>query len=1167
MNKSKFILLVISFVASYTSIYAQTQEIRFERLTVEDGLSQNSVNAIVQDHEGFMWFGTQDGLNRYDGYVFTVFKHGYADSNSLSDNFISSLIEDGSGVLWIGTHKGLNRFDKATNNFKHYFHIFNDTTDVGNNIINVIYEDLSKNFWVGTNNGLFKFDRTSEQLVAYPYRLDDHFISSNIAVNAIYEDRARSLWIGTNEGLKRLDRESGKFISFKNNIHDANSLSGNIVLSIGEDGQNNLWVGTTEGLNRWNIQNGNFARFKHEPSSGHELCDNLVNTIFVDNTGIVWTGTGTRVSHKGSGGGLCCKSPADEWTHYSHNNADPYSLSDNNILAIYQDRSGVLWLGTHLGGINRYSRYRNKLGYKHYSSYRENRAELNVAMSFLDEQGIFFVGTYGEGLHKFHDRNKLVKVYSHKPFDPQSISNNEIKVIYRDRSNDIWVGTNEGLNKYISTLDGWTSYKNKLDALNSINSNHIRTILEDRSNALWIGTDEGLNLFDKKKETFTRFEHDPGKPNSISGNRINALCQDNLGNLWIGTLDGGLNRLDRKTNKFISYRHNPLNANSLISDRILSLAADKNGNIWIGTFGQGLDCFNFENDEFKHYTEKDGLPNEVINGILLDDHDNVWISTNKGISKFTPPLGSALEGESNPPNPLFKGERRGVFRNYDVSDGLQSNEFNQGAAYKNKRGEMFFGGVNGFNVFHPDSIKDNAYIPPVVITSFKKFNEEFSLPTAVTDTKELELSYRDYFFSFEFAALDFTAPLKNRYAYKMEGFDKDWNYTDAKRRFATYTNLNPGEYIFKVKGSNNDGIWNEEGSSLKITITPPFWATWWFRIMMVFILSGSIFIFLRVRIRNIEAQKQKLELQVAHRTQELHAAMEDLKQTQVRLVHAEKMGSLGNMVAGIAHEINNPLGFIWSNIEYFKDTLPKLLNIVHLYDKQTEQQQDQLVQEIHRLKKEIEFELIGDDFDKAFKTSVEGTRRILNIVDNLKRFTNAGFGTWEEVDIVQNLDTVCALFLQQGKNIHVEKHYAPIQKIWCSVGELNHGLGNLLTNAIQAIKDAETQQFLQKGAGCITVSVDSGTDDKNKHVLIRIKDNGIGIPQKNIGNIFDPFFTTRPVGYGQGLGLSEVYGIIKKHEGKIEVKSEFSKGTEFIITLPCNTDHPRKGYIMQTGDS
>jgi ligand-binding sensor domain-containing protein/two-component sensor histidine kinase len=864
-------LLILMFLAPH--VYAQKHRIKFKHITIEQGLSHNNVYAILQDSKGIMWFGTYVGLGKYDGYKFTVYKHDPDDPTSLSHNAIVSLYEDRKGVLWIGTAGGgLNRFDRETGQFIRYQHDPDDPQSLSNNRIFAICEDHAGELWIGTDvNGLNRFDRETGQFVHYQNDPDDPQSLSHNLVYAICEGRAGELWIGTyGGGLNRFDRETGQFLRYQHDPDDPQSLSHNNIRRIFEDRTGELWIGTHGGgLNRLDRETGQFLRYQHDPDDPQSLSHNQIEAMYEDHSGKLWIGT--------AGGGLNrFDRNTKQFVRYQHDPADRHSLNDNRIRSMYRDRSGVLWIGTKTGGLNTFDRIAEQ--FLHYQRDPIDLQSLSHDVVYAlheDQTGALWIGTRGGGLNRFDRETKQFIHDYHNPADPSSLSHDDIRSIYEDRRGELWIGTADGgLNRFDRETGQFLHYQHDPDDPQSLSHNRVDAICEDRAGELWIGTYGGLNHFDRDTEQFIRYQHDPNDPQSLSHDNVTTIYKDQAGGLWIGTRGGGLNHFDRETEQFHYYQNDPDDSQSLSNNNILSIYEDQSGVLWIGTRGGGLNKFDRTNETFTHYREKEGLPNDVVYGILEDKQGNLWLSTNVGLSKFNP--------------------RTETFKNYDVSDGLQGNEFNTGAYCKGRDGMMFFGGFNGFNAFYPENITDNPYIPPVVITDFQLFNkpvstgEDSPLQKSISETEALTLSYEDFIFSFEFAALSYIAPEKNRYAYMMEGFEEDWNYVDSRRRFVTYTNLEPGRYVFRVKASNNDGVWNDTGTSIAIFITPPFWKTWWFRILAVLCLVGAAFVMHKMRMKYIESQKKRLEIQVAERTQELQQEITEREQAEEALRQSEE---------------------------------------------------------------------------------------------------------------------------------------------------------------------------------------------------------------------------------------------------------------------------------------
>ncbi len=820
------IILTLLIVLSLpTKLYA-AETVQFEHITVNQGLSQSNAVCMLQDSQGFIWIGTQDGLNKYDGYNFTVYKYDELDPHSLSYNFVLSIYEDKSGTIWIGTDGGgLNKFNRETEQFTRYQHESNNPNSLSNNRVWSIYEDHLGTLWIGTDGGgLDKFERETGQFTHYRHDPNDSKSLTNDIILSIYEDRLGNFWIGTGEGLNKFNRETEQFIHYTRDLNDPKSLSDNTILSIYEDQSGRLWIGTNGGgLNKFDRKTGQFTHYTHDPNDPKSLSEDSVSAIIEDHSGNLWLATSSWYGNPFATALNKFDPETEQFTHYTHNSANPDSLKDNLVYSLFIDNSEMLWIGTGFTGIYKLDTKDQK--FRHYKNELANLNSLSdnhVSSLYEDHLGTLWIGTFDGGLNKFDHKTGQFTHYTHDPNNTNSLSSDFVWSVYEDHLDTLWIGTFKGgLNQFERETGQFAHYTYDSNNPNSLSDNNVISIYEDHLGTLWISTyNGGLNQFERKTGQFTHYINDPNNPHSLSDNKIFSIYEDQSGTLWIGTLTKGLNKFNRETGEFTRYTHEPNNPNSLSYDRVLSMYEYPAGTLWIGTYGGGLNKFDIATETFTHYTEKDGLPNNSVLGILGDDEGHLWLSTGKGLSKFNP------ETET--------------FRNYDVGDGLQGNEFGGIKAYfKRKTGEMFFGGLNGFNAFYPEQVKDNPHIPPIVITDFRIFDKSVKLDTAISETKEIKLSYKDNFFGFEFAALDYTNPQKNQYAYKLEGFDKDWIYSGT-RRYATYTSLDGGTYTFRVKGSNNDGVWNEEGASLKIIITPPPWKTWWAYTLYVVALVSAV---------------------------------------------------------------------------------------------------------------------------------------------------------------------------------------------------------------------------------------------------------------------------------------------------------------------------------------
>lgn len=836
----------------------------FHQLKIDDGLSQTTVLSILQDHKGYMWFGTAFGLNKYDGYNFTVYTNSITDSTKLSDNRITYLFEDSENILWVGTIGGtLNRYNRKLNTFTHYSFI--DTVNLVYNIPDQYYEypiSFSRNdnhsitsiieddegfLWIGTwGKGLFRYDKKRNTFKHFYHSPQDKSSLSFNRITKILIDHLGDVWIGTFGGglNKAIQTKSGfSFQRYKNEKTNHLSLSDDKVISLFEDSEHNLWIGTFYGgLNRLDLnainRNGQkniFNNYSHNPNDNTTLSNNTVMAITEDMTGSLWIGT--------FGGGLNKYDKQKKtFIHFKYEPFNSNSLGDNDVLSLFCDKSDILWIGTHLGqGLNKLEKNKLKFSIIRNIPGDPNSLSDDVVWSiFRDSADKFWFGTYRGGLNSYNKRNNNFIKFTPSP---GSLSDAHNRSLAEDAYGNLWIGNySGGLNRYNFSTKKFKQFKHDPSDARSIGANQIQSIYIDSSSVMWLGTfGAGLNYAvlspnHSEEINFYSLKNIPGDSTSISDNRVYSIFEDREGILWVGTFGGGLNRFDKSTKKFTRYVNNPSDDNSLSNNRVMTIYEDTRGELWIGTYGGGLNRFVKKQNKFKRYSEKEGLIGGVVYGILEDDHNNLWMSTNNGILKYD-----------------IKQE---LFTQYDLQDGLQSLEFSGGAYFKTKDGEMYFGGISGINHFYPDSIKENQNIPPIVITSVKVFNNKLG-----GEHEEIELSYDDNFLTFEFAALDYTNPSDNRYAFMLEDLDKEWRFTNSDVRIANYTNLAPGNYTFRVKGSNNDGIWNEEGVILRIIINPPFWQTWWFLILTI-VLSGAIIYYIStIRIKNLLAiEKLKTKL-------------------------------------------------------------------------------------------------------------------------------------------------------------------------------------------------------------------------------------------------------------------------------------------------------------------
>jgi signal transduction histidine kinase/ligand-binding sensor domain-containing protein len=816
--------------------------LRFERLSQLEGLSHDRVLAILQDTTGFLWIGTADGLNRFDGYTFTIYKHDPNDSTTLSGDTVYTLYETRDGILWVGTNRGLDRFDRTRGTFVHTPFIPDVLTNLSSAGVQALHEDHDGALWIGSlGGGLSRLDRATDTLTHYQHIATDYQTLSDNTVNTIYTDRLGDMWVGTRAGLDRYDASAGAFVHYSP-LADIALPDSHAVRAIYEDHQDNFWIGTEgSGLQRLDRNTGTFMRYLHDAGDLPDPNSDIIWTIGADRSGCLWVGTQA---------GLDYINPMyDQFVHFRYVPGDQSSLSADSVLAVYVDQGGVVWFGTDGGGLSKLGLGANNFAlYRHVPGALQSLSENMVWSVVATHDGAVWVGTMYEGLDRLDRQSGTVTHYTHRTDDPGSLSNNDVRALLVDHTGLLWIGTfGGGLDSYNPSTEQFTHYTHDTNDPASLGENHIRVLYEDSRGYLWIGLQSlGLDCLDPTTGIFTHYRSDPEHPSGLSGNRIRAILEDREGRLWLGLANSGITVLNPETGDFVVYRHDSADPSSLGSDSVMGFCESAMGELWVATYGGGLNRFDPVTTTFHRYVEKEGLPDNEVYAILEDAQGLLWLTTNHGLVRFDPLTDS--------------------FRTYTANDGLQSNAFNYGAAYRSASGELFFGGPFGLTAFYPERLHDNAHIPNIVITEFRILNR--TVFNDLQPNTHLALSYRDTSISFEFAALDYNAPDENRYAYRLEGQDEDW-IEAGTRRHTDYTNLKGGDYTFRVKAANDDGVWNETGIAIPIIVTRPFWETWGFRGLAVLCLVSGALTAYKLRTRRVEALRRRLEQQVTARTYDI----------------------------------------------------------------------------------------------------------------------------------------------------------------------------------------------------------------------------------------------------------------------------------------------------------
>ncbi len=1084
-RRARLLLCAVIVMAGSRAIASQPS-IRFERLPLEDGLSESSINDILQDSRGFMWFATADGLNRYDGYAITVYKKDLEDPRSLSNNAIYDLCEDAQDRFWIGTYGGLNLYDRRQNAFVHFRHDPADPQSLSSDHVSCLLSDRDGALWIGTDQGLNRFDPETGKAVRYLSDAADPHGLRDGQVHALCEDREGYIWIGSDSGLSRLDKTSGRFEHFRRDLDDPYSLGGDKVRRIYEDRYGVLWIGFAKGgLSKLDRAAGRFDNFRQDPSDPFSISDNSVRDMLEDSQGGFWIAT--------SGGLNRFDRLSGRFVSYRHNSSDPYSLSKDLTNALYEDRAGVLWIGVFGGGLNKLDRSGSRFPHYRHDPGNANSLSGDGVMSiYEDRNGALWMGVLGEGVDRFDRR---AQTFAHFPADPEkpgALRDDKVQAIYEDRDGVMWFGTwGGGLNRFDRDTETFYAYLPDPDNPDSIASDMVWTLYEDRAGGFWIGsTGGGLIKFDRDRETFRAYRHDPERAGTISDDNVWSVMEDRAGVLWIATWKG-LNRFDRDAGRFVVF-HATGDPGSLSSDEIMTLHESRAGEFWVGT-KVGLNRFDRASGQAARYTERDGLPNNTVYAILEDERGRLWLSTNNGLSRFDP----AVE----------------EFRNFNVDDGVQSREFNGGAAFKSASGEMFFGGVSGFNAFFPDSIKDDPHPPQVAITDFRLFNksvplqridEGSPLPMAIGELDRLTLRARDYVFSFEFAALHYASPKLNGYAYKLENFNEDWIYTDADKRFVDYTRLAPGDYVFRVKACNHDGVWNEEGASLQITVLPPLWRTWW-----AYAAYGAAALLLIASYLRRQANKLEQERRIA---QKEHRVAQQLR--QVNRIKDE-------FLANTSHELRTPLNGIIGLAESLKDRAD---------------------------------EPIPQEMEENLSLIVACGKRLANLVNDILDFSklkNQGLELrCKPIDLKVTANVVLTLSepLKGAKALRLVNDIPDdLPAAYADEERLLQILHNLVGNAVKFTE-----------AGSVVVSAER----RQERIAVRVKDTGVGISDTHFERVFESFeqadgSVEREFG-GAGLGLAVTKQLVELHGGRIWVESILGEGTTFTFTLPVSERTPVK---------
>ena len=1066
--------MVLGSLAAWLMIgtaMAETHSIRFSSLSTDDGLSQATVTAMAQDPAGFMWFGTQDGLNRYDGYRFVQLKHDPKDETSLRNDSIFAMHLDSNGDIWVGTEGGgLSRWTASTESFQHFGADNGAPAGFATERVRVIIRDTRGYLWVGLHeSGLYRFDEANSQWKHFQSEAADNSSISDNQVRAIHEDRTGRLWVGTRNGLNLYDHGNESFTRFNHDPENPHGLSSDVIRSIFEDSRRRLWIGTLGGgLNRLDRSTGQFEHFMHDENDQTSLSENRVRAIMEDDRGRLWIGTELGINLFRENG---------TFVRYSHDSSSPTSLSANRVTSMFQDRTGVIWIGTYGGGLDRWHPLDWTFG--HFDGSSIGLGNKVVHSLAQDENGLLYVGTLG-GLSVIDRANGTNQTFRHDPQNAGGLSGNRITALLVDSRQDLWVGTvSGGLNRRTPGSDRFEHFRADMSDDSSLPSDVIMTVFEDRQGNIWVGTyGGGLSQFDSESGTFRNYQYDGENPFSISGNQVSTITEDSSGSLWVGTLGAGLNFFDRNSGQFRRFHHDPARDTSLSSDEVLSLYFDSHGVLWIGTQGGGLNRLEQLGSDasstiLTRYSESDGLPNDVVYGILPDAAGGLWLSTIGGLARFNP--------------------NDGTFEVFNSSDGLQADEFNMGAAYRSPAGELFFGGMNGFNAFFPERVERAMTAPPLALTSFLKLNEPAQLGNSLNQLESLDLDHSDYVVSFEFAALDFRSPRDNQYAYKLDGLDEDWIEL-GNRNQITFTNLAPGPYTLRVRGSNSDGIWNEAGISLPITVSTPFWQQWW-----AYTLYGLAALLLTAWFILVQRRKEQTRETLRLAAEAAHAANE----------------AKSEFLANMSHEIRTPMNGVLG--------MATLMGTTPL----TPEQREHL-----------------DIIHKSGDSLLEIINQILDFSKIESRHIDIENEPFDLRDCIEDvLDVLAPSAAQKGLDIAYWMKPGTPETIIGDRMRTRQVLVNLVGNGIK---------FTEEGDVVVSISTERHVNGMQE-ILFQVADHGQGIPADKLDRLFKPFSQVDTSASrrfeGTGLGLAISKRLVELMGGKIWVESEEDEGSTFRFTI------------------
>lgn len=1126
-----FVLLSI-YVQQARSQSAQSPEIIFNRIYPSEGKTFEHVTGMVQDQQGYMWFVSKKGLYKFDGYRMISYKHNPINSNSISSSLLESICTDSNGIIWIGTlGAGLDRLDPISGNFTHFRHNPKEPTSLSNDTVASLLVDHEGTLWVGTHQGLDRFDPKTRQFIHYRHDPKDPASISNNQVRSLYEDRRKTLWIGTGSpfandggtpqdgGLNRLNRKTGKFIRYLHNPANPTSLVSNKVRAIFEDSKGNFWVGTGgDGLHIMDRTKGTFKRYPYDPSQPEKLSRPPVNKenlsfahitfITEDASGGIWIGTADE--------GMNYYNPqTGKIKTYASNTRTPGELTGSSAWAAYTSRDGVLWISNIRGDLFNIDPFQKKI--PHFNS---NSGP--VGSFYQESNGVLWIASTG-GLISMDKNKKIIRRFVHDPLNPKTLSSNLLMSINIDRQKRIWIGTEGGLNLFDKEKGLFTRYLHDPNNKNSLSNNFVVPVYEDSQRNLWVGTLKGLNLLDQKTGSFTNYLIKPNDTSGSEPNLVTTILEDSKRQLWVGAWgQSGVNQFKRETGKFKNY---------LNGVNVTSIYQDAKGILWAGAL-DGLYQFNPSSQLFFRFVDPSSVSGiSDVTSIVEDSRKNLWMGSSSGIIRLNP--------------------QRNTTTLYGENYGVKESSLVYTSAYRAKNGELFFGDTTGYFAFFPEQIIQVARPPEILVTALRIANKPVEagknapFSGLLWKTKKVKLSHNQNVFSFDFVTIAYSNPDDNRSLYMLENYDNEWRIADKSGR-AYYFNVPPGNYIFKLKSSNSHGVWAQK--DIEITIVPPWWRTWWAYLLFATLFFSLIWGIIQYRSRSLLKEKNILEEKVNSRTAEvvkqneeisiqrdnLKNALEELKSTQAQLIQREKMASLGELTSGIAHEIQNPLNFV----NNFSDVNTELI----------EEMKSVLKDGNHQ----SAIALANDIAENEQKIHQHG-KRADAIVKGMLQHSRSSTGNKEVTDINALADEYLRLAFHgiraKDKSFNASmstnfKEDLPLLSIIPQ--DIGRVLLNLYNNAFYSV----SEKFKRNSGLQFEPTVWVSTEMDDRQVLVKIRDNGLGIPDNVLAKIYQPFFTTKPSGQGTGLGLSISYDIIKAHGGDLRVETKEGEFAEFTISLP-----------------